>query len=247
MKDTAEERVVQQLARWLLSIGYEKYQIQTHPQYTVPIGRKQLRVDVAVFKGTGREARDLLLIGECKRGLPGGCGLDQLRGYLRETGAKVGIWFNGTDMTYVVDIPSAFHPDTAEQLARPKSDVERAAEFGRHIRQRREFLHHTDPTFSLRQVAARVGISPAYLSRIEQGSVVPPKDEIMERLAADLGEDVHVVFARAGRISKKMREAILLHPKFMIPMIEAIGTIPDSVPDEIILKLIRGEVRDGKW
>jgi transcriptional regulator with XRE-family HTH domain len=40
--------------------------------------------------------------------------------------------------------------------------------FGDYIRKAREALAETDPRFSLRQVAQRIEVEPAYLSKVER-------------------------------------------------------------------------------
>ncbi|WP_419625615.1 helix-turn-helix domain-containing protein, partial [Thiolapillus sp.] len=41
--------------------------------------------------------------------------------------------------------------------------------FGKYIREHREALKAEDRRFSVRQVAQRIGVEPAYLSKIERG------------------------------------------------------------------------------
>ena len=43
--------------------------------------------------------------------------------------------------------------------------------FGPFIRTRREALRKDDPSYSVRQVAKRMGIQPSYLSKVERGEV----------------------------------------------------------------------------
>ena len=43
--------------------------------------------------------------------------------------------------------------------------------FGVAVRTAREELRRSDRRYSLRQVAQRVGVEPAYLSKIERGEV----------------------------------------------------------------------------
>ena len=52
-------------------------------------------------------------------------------------------------------------------------------QFGDHIRQSRQAIREGDKAYSLRQVAARVGIEPAYLSKIERGVFQPPSEEVI--------------------------------------------------------------------
>jgi HTH-type transcriptional regulator, competence development regulator len=61
--------------------------------------------------------------------------------------------------------------------------------FGETIRQLREAQG-----LGLREVATMVGISPAYLSRIERGKENPPSPEIIKALAKILAADPDVLF-----------------------------------------------------
>lgn len=61
--------------------------------------------------------------------------------------------------------------------------------FGETIRQLREAQQ-----LGLRETAAMVGISPAYLSRIERCKEHPPKPEIIKALAKVLAADPDVLF-----------------------------------------------------
>lgn len=114
--------------------------------------------------------------------------------------------------------------------------------FGEHVRRLREALAANDPAFSLRQVAARCGVTPAYLSRVERGDVPPPGEETLVKLALELGEDPDVLLAMAGKISTDLRAAILARPQLFAELIRAMK----SMPDHAVLRLVR-EVRDGTW
>ena len=60
--------------------------------------------------------------------------------------------------------------------------------FGENIRRLRELRAKTDSAFSLRQVAARCGVTAAYLSRVERGDVSPPGEQTLLKLAHELGD-----------------------------------------------------------
>ena len=47
-------------------------------------------------------------------------------------------------------------------------------QFGKYLRGKRELLRREDRRFSLRKVAGRIGIEPAYLSKIERDVAAPP-------------------------------------------------------------------------
>jgi len=52
----------------------------------------------------------------------------------------------------------------------------------------------TAQDLGLRETATRVGISPAYLSRIERGKEHPPRPEVIKELAKVLAADPDVLF-----------------------------------------------------
>ncbi len=113
---------------------------------------------------------------------------------------------------------------------------------GDYLRQRRETLAAKDSSFSLRQLAVRCGVTPAYLSRVERDEVPPPGEETLLKLATELLEDPDVLLAMAGKISADLRQVILSRPKLFADLIRSIK----SMPDQAVLKIVR-DVRDGEW
>lgn len=114
--------------------------------------------------------------------------------------------------------------------------------FGTTTRSRREQLRTADRRFSLRQVAQRVGIEPAYLSKIERGDVPPPSEATALRLADELGIDPDVYLALAGKVSADLQEIIRLRPQLFAQLLRELK----AAPDDAILHVVR-EVRDGDW
>jgi transcriptional regulator with XRE-family HTH domain len=115
-------------------------------------------------------------------------------------------------------------------------------DFGAYIRTVREEKLQTDRSFSLRQVAQRIGIEPAYLSKIERGDFAPPSEEVIRKLAGELNENPDVLLAMAGKVSKELLSVIMKRPKLIGDLIRQI----DEMPDQAILKIVR-EVKDGEW
>ncbi len=115
-------------------------------------------------------------------------------------------------------------------------------EFGEYLRKARERLRKSDASFSVRQVAVRVGIEPAYLSKIERGEQAPPSEETIRRLAAELGEDPDVLLAMAGKVSKELQAIIRKRPQLFASLIRQLK----NAPDRALLRIVR-EVRDGEW
>lgn len=114
--------------------------------------------------------------------------------------------------------------------------------FGEHLRDRRLAKSETDPTFSLRQLANRVGIQPSYLSKIERGEQPPPGEETIRRIADELGEDRDTLLALAGKVSGDLLEIIRERPALMAELLRAIR----RAPAKRISELAR-QVRDGDW
>ena len=115
-------------------------------------------------------------------------------------------------------------------------------QFGPTVRDIRERLRRDDRRFSVRQVAQRVGIEPAYLSKIERGEVAPPSEATTVRLAAELGQDPDVLLALAGKVSGDLQEIIRKRPRLFAELIRQLK----EAPDDAVLRVVR-EVRDGDW
>ena len=114
--------------------------------------------------------------------------------------------------------------------------------FGSYLRGRREALRLNDRGYSVRQVAKRVGLEPAYLSKIERDEVPPPSEEAIGRIAEALGEDRDALLALGGKVSSDLLELIRRHP---VAFAELIRGLRDAPPDAL-LRVVR-EVRDGDW
>ena len=81
--------------------------------------------------------------------------------------------------------------------------------FGRIIRDLR--LKKTQ--YSLRKFAETVGISPAYLSRLESDRDPPPSEEIVIKIADALGADSDELLSHANKVSPDLIKIIKNHPK----------------------------------
>ena len=114
--------------------------------------------------------------------------------------------------------------------------------FGEYIRKKREALQSTDPDWSLRKTAMRVGIEPSYLSKIERGELPPPGEDCVVRLAKDLDLHPDVMLAMAGKVSSDLLEVIRRRPELFSQLLRELK----NVPDDAVLRLVR-EIRDGDW
>lgn len=82
--------------------------------------------------------------------------------------------------------------------------------------------------FSLRKFAGLVGVSPTYLSQVEQDNVDPPTADRVKRMAELLGENQDEWNALAGRVAEELPEII--------------NEEPTEVPD--LLRAVRGLTAD---
>ena len=114
--------------------------------------------------------------------------------------------------------------------------------FGSYIRMQREALKAEDRHFSVRQVAKRIGVEPAYLSKIERDEVAPPSEIKIIAIAEELGEDADLLLAMAGKVSSDLLDVIRDRPKVFAELIRQLK----SQPEKAILRVVR-EVRDGEW
>jgi transcriptional regulator with XRE-family HTH domain len=114
--------------------------------------------------------------------------------------------------------------------------------FGQFVRARREVLQKEDRSYSLRQVARRIGVEPSYLSKVEREHVPPPSEETIVRLATTLEVDPDMLLAMAGKVSSDLQEAIRRRPQLFAELIRELK----GMPNRAVLRLVR-EVRDGEW
>ena len=108
-------------------------------------------------------------------------------------------------------------------------------------------MRREDRRYSLRQVAQRIGVEPAYLSvgttRLSEATWrVAPSEAATVRLARELGEDPDVLLAMAGKVSGDLQEIIRRRPRLFAELIRQLK----EAPDDAILRVVR-EVRDGEW
>jgi len=79
--------------------------------------------------------------------------------------------------------------------------------FGELIRERRGIKDYT-----LRGFAKMVGISPAYLSKIERGDYPPPGEEKIVKMACLLDIDSDILLAMAGKVATDLQDIIKADP-----------------------------------
>ena len=113
--------------------------------------------------------------------------------------------------------------------------------FGSFIRQQREALRAEDPRFSVRQLAARIGVEPSYLSKVERELEAPPSEAKIRALARELGEDPDTLLARAGKVATDLQQTICHRPRLFSTLIRELK----NQPDKAVLQLVH-DVQSGK-
>ncbi len=63
----------------------------------------------------------------------------------------------------------------------------------------------------LRELAAKLAITPSYLSDIENDRRIPSQ-EVLEGIARQLGLDLDELMARAGRLDREVRQYLMRSP-----------------------------------
>jgi transcriptional regulator with XRE-family HTH domain len=115
------------------------------------------------------------------------------------------------------------------------------ADLGERLRQARLARAAAEPRgFSVRAVAARLGVSATYLSLVERGAQ-RPTEAFLRALAADLGLEAEALLPLAGRVAEDVTAALIARPA----LAEAVRALRD-LPEPELRRTIR-RIRDGDW
>lgn len=114
--------------------------------------------------------------------------------------------------------------------------------FGNHVRKLRLECSEGSKDFSVRRVAAAIGVEPAFLSKVEREVVPPPSEAKIIALADVLGADRDLLLAMAGKVSSDVLEVIRKRPVLFAELVRKLK----EEPDHAVLRIVR-EVKDGDW
>ncbi|MFO7696228.1 MAG: helix-turn-helix transcriptional regulator [Anaerolineae bacterium] len=99
------------------------------------------------------------------------------------------------------------------------------ATFGAAVRAKR-----LQRDLGLREFAAKVGMSPTYLSKVERGEFNPPAEDKIVAIARALGEDTDELLALAGRVASDLDQIIRTSPREMAALVRvAEGLSPANI------------------
>jgi transcriptional regulator with XRE-family HTH domain len=97
--------------------------------------------------------------------------------------------------------------------------------FGHALRAKR-----LEKKFGLRKFAELVGVSPTYLSQVEQCNVMPPTADRVKRMAELLGENPDEWIALAGRVADDISQIISEQPTEVPDLLRAVrGLTPEQL------------------
>jgi transcriptional regulator with XRE-family HTH domain len=113
---------------------------------------------------------------------------------------------------------------------------------GTVLREQREFLRLHSKSFSLRQVALRVGIEPAYLSKIERGETAPPSEATLKKLHMSYNWILTSSWPCQGKYRRIYRK---LSAHVRCSFSQLLRQLKDA-PEAAVLRIVR-EVTDGEW
>jgi transcriptional regulator with XRE-family HTH domain len=88
--------------------------------------------------------------------------------------------------------------------------------FGAFIRRHREAKE-----IGLREMARMVGVSAAFLSKVERDEFAPPAEENIKKIAEILDLDADALLARAGKVSSDLSEIIRSRPVELAALLRA--------------------------
>lgn len=100
-------------------------------------------------------------------------------------------------------------------------------DFGNHIRRIRQRRYQFNQRYSIEGIAERLGVEPVDIERIERNRR-PPDEQILRRLAEDLGEDMDVLLALVGEIASDIRETIIRRPVLFSELVRGASDLPDN-------------------
>lgn len=111
--------------------------------------------------------------------------------------------------------------------------------FGERLRQIRR-----DRGVSQRHLAVQAGVDFTYISKIEQGHMLPPGEETLGKIVAAL--DAEELFFLAGKVPHELKRQIIDNPKLCeLLIILSKKRLPDETYQETILLARKQDYQEG--
>lgn len=115
--------------------------------------------------------------------------------------------------------------------------------FGDMLRYERELAG-----FGLRQLAVIIGVSPAYLSRVEGGMKPPPTEDRIRLIAEVLDTDFYQLMGAAGRVPSEITDHFRRAPSEIMRLLEVTSDMSRVEIDRLndLLEGIVAKLNAGK-
>ena len=113
-------------------------------------------------------------------------------------------------------------------------------QFGQVLRERR-----VEKGYSLRKFAGMVGVSPTYLSQVEQGNVAPPTAERVRKMAEILNANVDEWTALAGRVQEDLPGIIQSRPNTIPELLRTTKALSPEQVRRLLNQAKRMKNKDG--
>jgi PAS domain S-box-containing protein len=94
------------------------------------------------------------------------------------------------------------------------------AALGNYLKKRREDLQVRFPGYSIRRLAARIGIHHSFLSKIERGERSSLEERRLKALARELGEDPELLMALGGKLPERLTRLIGQSPHTFLRFVQ---------------------------
>ena len=107
--------------------------------------------------------------------------------------------------------------------------------FGERIRRLRGARKGSGPSFTLREFAKAVGVSPTFISKMERGHFNPPSIETIKKMAIVLRVDPDELLALAGKVDPELDAIISTKPVAMARLLRTVHEM--GLTDQEILEL----------
>ncbi len=80
----------------------------------------------------------------------------------------------------------------------------------------------------LREFAAKVGLSPTYISKIERDEFLPPAEDKVKAMAIILRQDPDEFLALAGRLPSDLSEILKLRQREMVALLRTANRMSED-------------------
>lgn len=107
--------------------------------------------------------------------------------------------------------------------------------FGERIRRLRKGKLGSGPTFTLREFARAVEVSPTFISKMERGHFNPPSPETIKKMASVLHVDSDELLALADKVDPELEAIISGKPTAMARLLRTVHQM--GLTDGEILEL----------